>query len=170
MIGQMIGLYPGSFDPVTRGHLDIIRRALAFCPQLVIAVGSNVSKQNLFTPDERADMIRQTIRDEFTPAEQARLDVRQFTGATVHFAETIGAQLIVKGMRSIADYGDEEKMTIVNHRLAPGIDTVFLLTRNDLRDVSSTAVREMARIGVGTAALDHYLTPMVRDALLARLG
>ena len=165
----MIAIYPGSFDPITKGHLDIIRRALVFCPQLVVAIGSSASKQNLFSAEEREDMISQALQESFSSDEIARIRVCSYDGATVHFAEKIGASLLVKGMRGPADYAAEEKMIIVNRRLTKAIDTVFLMTENDLRDVSSSAVREMARIGIGADKLDHYLTPAVRDALLARI-
>lgn len=165
----MIALYPGSFDPITKGHLDIIRRALVFCPQLVIAVGKSAHKQNVFTVQEREEMIAQTLKDILSADEMKRIHVVSYEGATVHFAESIGATLIVKGIRNPKDYAHEEKMVIVNRRLTTKIDTVFLMTENDLRDVSSSAVREMARIGIPADKLDHYLTPAVRDALLVRI-
>jgi pantetheine-phosphate adenylyltransferase len=164
----MIALYPGSFDPVTRGHLDVIRRALGFCPQLIIAVGSNLSKQNLFTVTERIEMIYGALNESFSPAELARITVTEFTGAVVYYAQQIGATLIVKGIRTQFDYAHEEKMSIVNRRLSDETDTVFLMADNNLRDVSSSAVREMARIGIAPEKFDHYLTTSVRDALLAR--
>lgn len=167
-IKNMIALYPGSFDPLTKGHLDIIRRALAFCPQLVVAIGSSATKQNLFTAEEREDMILQAMQESFSKDEISRVRVCSYEGATVLFAEKIGATLLVKGMRSQNDYAAEEKMVIVNRRLTKKIDTVFLMTENDLRDVSSSAVREMAKIGLAPQTLDHYLTPSVRDALLAK--
>lgn len=166
----MIALYPGSFDPVTKGHLEIIRRALVFCPQLVIAVGENNYKQNVFSAEERMAMLKAALAENFSAAEVARIQVTSFTGATVHYAEKIGASLIVKGMRGQQDYSDEEKMAIVNRRLTRSVDTVYLMSDNDLRDVSSSAVREMAKIGIPAEKLDHYLTPAVRDALLTRLG
>ena len=166
----MIALYPGSFDPITRGHLHIIRRALRFCPQLVIAVGSNVSKQNVFTVTERIAMITETLQENLSTEEVARVKVTEFSGAVINYAETIGASLIVKGIRWQQDYTHEEKMAIVNRRLSDKIDTVFLMTDNDLRDVSSSAVREMARISLAPEKFDHYLTANIRDKLLTRIN
>lgn len=164
----MIALYPGSFDPVTKGHLDIIRRALVFCPKLVIGVGSNIAKQYLFDLKEREAMLRDALSASFGADDLARLDVVGFTGATVHLAEKVRATLVVKGIRTPADYAAEEKMVIVNRRLTTRVDTVFLMTENDLRDVSSSAVRELAKIGVAADKLDHYVTASVRDAVLAK--
>ena len=166
----MRAIYPGSFDPITKGHLDIIRRALAFCSELVIAVGVSASKQGVFTPEERQALIHEALADTFSSSELSRLQVTSYSGATVHLAERYKAGLIVKGLRNPADYADEQKMAIVNRRLTREIDTVFLMTENDLRDVSSSAVREMARIGIPAHQMDHYLTPSVRDQLLARLA
>lgn len=166
----MLGFYPGSFDPVTKGHLDIIRRALVFCPQLVIGLGENMRKQMLFTTDERISQINAAIKATFTPAEAERVTVTAYKGATVKYAIDIGAHVIVKGLRCTTDYSFEEKMTIVNRRLAPSIDTVFLLTDNSLRDVSSSTVKEMALAGLESSYFDHYLTPNVRDALLERIN
>lgn len=166
----MIAFYPGSFDPVTRGHLDIIRRAMAFCPKLVIGVGNSDKKKALFTATERADMIRASLPEILSAQDIARIDVQSYEGATVHMAAKIGATLMIRGLRGAADYAMEEKMAIVNRRLSPGVDSVFLFTDNALRDVSSSVVKEMAYAKIDPASFDHYLTPPVRDALLKRMA
>lgn len=166
----MLGFYPGSFDPITKGHLDIIRRALAFCPKLVIGLGENMRKQMLFTTDERITLINNAMKTAFSAEEIARVKVVAYKGATVNYAADIGATVIVKGLRCTTDYSFEEKMAIVNRRLAPTIDTVFLLTDNSLRDVSSSTVKEMALAKLETHYFDHYLTQNVRDALLERVN
>lgn len=165
----MIAFYPGSFDPITRGHVDIIARALRFAPQLVVGVGHNGSKTTLFNAVERVDLITATLRETMPRDDLARVSVKSYMGATVDFAQKIGAKIIIKGLRGAADYAFEEKMAIVNHRLAPDIDTVFLFTDNALRDVSSSIAKEMAGAGIPADKFDHYLTPTVRDALLARV-
>lgn len=166
----MIGFYPGSFDPVTRGHLDLVRRALAFCPRVVIGVGQNGGKNYLFSLEERKNMLAAALQDFLTEDEKARIAVHDFTGPTVDHAAQIGAGILVKGLRNAADYAHEEQMVLVNRRLAPAIDTVFLFTENTLRDVSSSVVKEMARAGIAGDKFEPYLTPEVRDALLARVG
>lgn len=166
----MIAFYPGSFDPVTRGHLDIIKRALAFCPQLVIGVGQNITKMTSFSTPERVALLEAALEETLSPAEIARIRVEAYGGATVHYAAKIGANILIKGLRGAVDYSYEEKMAIVNQRLAPDIDSVFLFTDNTLRDVSSSVVKEMANAGVAADKFDHYLTPTVRDAVLSRLN
>jgi pantetheine-phosphate adenylyltransferase len=165
----MTALYPGSFDPITRGHLSVIRRALVFCPKLVIAIGSNGTKQYVFNAQERIALIKDALQESLSPEEITRIEVTEFSGAVIHYAEKIGANLIIKGLRNSQDYADEERMVMVNRHLSEKIDTIFLMTENDLRDVSSSVVREMARIGIPAGKMDHYLTPSVRDKLLNRV-
>lgn len=166
----MIGFYPGSFDPVTRGHLDIIKRALVFCPELVIGVGYNINKKTLFTVDERVALVQHALQEILDTATLARISVIPFDGATVHCATELGASLIIKGLRGAVDYSYEEKMAIVNQRLAPHLESVFLFTDNELRDVSSSVVKEMAVSGIAAEKFDHYLTANVRDAVLQRFA
>jgi pantetheine-phosphate adenylyltransferase len=165
----MIAFYPGSFDPITRGHVDIIARTLHFAPQLVVGVGNNGAKTTLFNAVERVDLITATLKETLSREQLARVTVKSYAGATVDFAQKIGANIIIKGLRGAADYAYEEKMAIVNHRLAPEIDSVFLFTDNALRDVSSSIVKEMAGAGIPSEKFDHYLTPAARDALLMRV-
>src|SRR5690606_25812057 len=155
----MIAFYPGSFDPITRGHLDIIRRALKFVPQLVVGVGQNNSKSVLFNSTERADLVNAALKETLTKAELAQITVRSYNGATVDAAHKIGAGIIIKGLRGASDFAYEENMAIVNSHLAPDIETVFLFTSNALRDVSSSIVKEMAVSGIPVDKFDHYLTP-----------
>lgn len=165
----MLAFYPGSFDPVTRGHLDVIQRALTFCPNLVIGVGNNMHKKTLFPAEERVQLLKKALQETLSAPQYERIVVESFDGATTAHAVTLGAQIILKGLRGAADYAYEEKMAIVNQRLAPGIDSVFLFTDNALRDVSSSVVKEMAMAGVPAVKFDHYLTPSVRDALLEKI-
>lgn len=166
----MIAFYPGSFDPVTRGHLDVIKRALAFCPELVIGVGQHNQKKYLFSAEERVDLLQQALQEVLSPEAMARIKVRNFDGATVAAAEQNGAKILIKGLRGAADYAYEEKMAIVNRRLNGNLDTVFLFTDNALRDVSSSVVKEMAYAQVPRDKYHHYLTDSVRDLLLTKFG
>ena len=166
----MIAFYPGSFDPVTRGHIDVIKRAVAFCPQLVIGVGQHNVKKYMFSAEERVALLQSALEETLTGAELGRIQVRAFDGAAVTVAESFGATVLIKGLRGAADYAYEEKMAIVNRRLNAKLDTVFLFTDNALRDVSSSVVKEMAAAKVGKDKYHHYMTDTVRDALLQRCG
>ena len=152
-------VYPGSFDPVTRGHEDLIRRARRLADRLVVAVAVNPAKQPLFTLDERVALIRQVVED---PA----IEVRAFDGLLVEFARATGATLIVRGLRAISDFEYEFQMALMNRNLAPGIETVFLVPAFDLTYLSSSLVREVARFGGDVSSLVH---PAVQQALKKKL-
>jgi pantetheine-phosphate adenylyltransferase len=155
-----IAVYPGSFDPVTRGHEDLIRRALRFADRLIVAVAVNPGKQPLFTLDERVALIRRVVDD---PA----VEVRSFDGLLAEFARVAGATLIVRGLRAISDFEYEFQMALMNRNLAPGIETVFLVPAFDLTYLSSSLVREVARFGGDVSSLVH---PAVQQALKRKLG
>ena len=155
-----LGIYPGSFDPITRGHEDLIRRSLAFVDRVIVAVAVNVAKQPLFTADERLALIRAAVDDK-------RVDVRTFDGLLVDFARTAGASVIVRGLRAVSDFEYEFQMALMNRNLAPGIETVFLVPAFDLTYLSSSLVREVARFGGDVSALVH---PAVQQALKRKYG
>jgi pantetheine-phosphate adenylyltransferase len=150
-----IGVYPGSFDPITKGHEDLIHRSLAFVDKLVVAVAVNVTKQPLFTLEERVALIKQTVRD-------AAIEVRAFDGLLVDFARSVGGTLIVRGLRAVSDFEYEFQMALMNRTLAPKLETVFLVPAFDLTYLSSSLVREVARFGGDVSALVH---PAVQQAL-----
>ena len=149
-------VYAGSFDPITRGHEDLIRRSLAFVDRLVVAVATNVSKQPLFTLDERVAFIREAVGDD------SRVDVQQFNGLLVDFARGVGANLIIRGLRAVADFEYEFQMALMNRHLAPGLETVFMVPSLDTTYISSSLVREVARFGGDVNGLVH---PAVAAAL-----
>jgi pantetheine-phosphate adenylyltransferase len=153
-------VYAGSFDPITRGHEDLIRRSLAFVDRIVVAVATNVSKQPLFTLDERVHFIRVAIGDD------ARVDVRQFNGLLVDFAKDVGANLIIRGLRAVADFEYEFQMALMNRHLAPGLETVFMMPSLDTTYISSSLVREVARFNGDITGLVH---PVVAAALRAKV-
>jgi len=150
-----IAVYPGSFDPITRGHEDLIHRSLAFVDKVVVAVAVNVAKQPLFSLPERVTLIQQCVRE-------PRVDVRSFDGLLVNFARSVGATIIVRGLRAVSDFEYEFQMALMNRNLGPTIETVFLVPAFDLTYLSSSLVREVARFGGDVSALVH---PAVQEAL-----
>jgi pantetheine-phosphate adenylyltransferase len=150
-----IAVYPGSFDPITKGHEDLIRRSLGFVDKVVVAVALNVVKQPLFSLEERVALIRQCVTD-------GRVEVQSFDGLLVEFAKKIGASLIVRGLRAVSDFEYEFQMALMNRNLGPAIETVFLVPAFDLTYLSSSLVREVARFGGDVSALVH---PAVQQAL-----
>jgi len=155
-----VGIYPGSFDPVTKGHEDLIHRSLGFLDKLVVAVAVNVGKQPLFSLDERVALIRETVTD-------PKVDVQSFDGLLVEFARKIGATVIVRGLRAVSDFEYEFQMALMNRHLAPKLETIFLVPAFDLTYLSSSLVREVARFGGDVSGLVH---PVVQAALRKKLG
>jgi pantetheine-phosphate adenylyltransferase len=153
-------VYAGSFDPITRGHEDLIRRSLQFVDRIVVAVATNSSKQPLFTVDERVEFIRAAVGND------ARVDVRQFHGLLVDFARSMDARLIIRGLRAVADFEYEFQMALMNRHLEPALETVFMVPSLDTTYISSSLVREVARFGGDITGLVH---PTVATALRARL-
>ena len=151
---------PGSFDPVTNGHVDIFRRASATFDELVVATGSNPSKSRLFGPEERLDMLREACAD------LPNVTVMGFNGLIVDFCREIGAQTIVKGLRGGNDYEYELPMAQMNAHLT-GVETVFMPTNASWGYVSSSLVKEVASLGGDVAGL---VPPFVHDRLRARLA
>ena len=153
-------VYAGSFDPITRGHEDLIRRSLAFVDHIVVAVATNVSKQPLFTLEERVAFVRAAVGDD------PRIDVRQFDGLLVDFARGIGANLIIRGLRAVADFEYEFQMALMNRHLAPALETVFMVPSLDTTYISSSLVREVARFHGDVSGLVH---PVIAEALRSKL-
>jgi pantetheine-phosphate adenylyltransferase len=137
----MIGIYPGAFDPITRGHLDIIDRARRIVDTLVVAAGDNPRKECTFDARTRIAMIRESI------GEVPNVEVISFEGLTVDAARKVGANLLIRGLRAISDYELEVRMAIVNRRLDPDIDTIFLIASVEYSFISSSLIKEIARFG-----------------------
>jgi pantetheine-phosphate adenylyltransferase len=156
-----IAIYAGSFDPITRGHEDLIRRSLSFVDRLVVAVATNVSKQPLFSVEERMRFIAESID------EDDRVEVRRFEGLLVDFAREVGATLSIRGLRAVSDFEYEYQMALMNRHLYPGFETLFMVPSIDLTYVSSSLVREVARFGGNTRELVH---PAVDRALRERFA
>ena len=156
-----IGLYPGTFDPVTNGHTDIIKRALKLVDRVVIGVAQNDDKGPLFTTDERVEMLQ---------AEVANLGgdivVQPFSTLLMHFAEELNANVIIRGLRAVADFEYEFQMTAMNQRLNADIETVFLMADPRHRAVASRLVKEIARLD---CASDSFVSPGVAERVRARV-
>jgi pantetheine-phosphate adenylyltransferase len=151
---KRVALYPGSFDPITKGHEDLIHRSLEFVDKLIVAVAVNVAKQPLFALEERVALIKQTVSD--------KVDVQSFDGLLADFAKKVGASVIVRGLRAVSDFEYEFQMALMNRNLAPEVETVFLVPAFDLTYLSSSLVREVARFGGDVSQLVH---PKVQQAL-----
>jgi pantetheine-phosphate adenylyltransferase len=154
-----IALYPGSFDPPTRGHEDLIRRSLLLADRVIVAVAVNAAKQPLFNPEERLEMLRQAIGDDH------RIEFESFEGLVADYARKVGAGILVRGLRAVGDFEYEFQMALMNRQLNAGLETVFLVPAQGLSYISSSLVREVARYGGDVSALVH---PGVADALKRR--
>ena len=154
-------IYPGSFDPITNGHVDLIERALAIFDKLVVAVAINPRKQSLFSAEERVELIREAIQ------EPDRLEVTSFQGLLVNHVREWGAHTLVRGMRALADFEYEFQFAHMNRRLAPEIDTIFMMTSEENFYVSSSLVKEVAAF---QGDLTGLVPPNVHAALKERFA
>ena len=161
---RRIGVYPGTFDPITNGHYDIIRRALHVVDHLVIGVARNDAKGPLFSTDERVEI----VRDEMNHLDNGggdRIEVRAFDTLLMHFAESVGAGVIVRGLRAVSDFEYEFQMAGMNARLNPNIETVFLMASDRYQFISSRFVKEIGELG---GDISHFVSPRVAAQLLDR--
>ena len=156
-----VGVYPGTFDPLTLGHLDIIRRGAHLVDRLVIGVTNNPSKSPMFSVDERMAMVKREIAD--LPS----VSVVEFDSLLMDFAEREGASLILRGLRAVADFEYEYQMAGMNQQLNDRIETVFLMADVSLQPIASRLVKEIARYG---GAIDKFVTPAVAADVARRLG
>ncbi len=158
-----IGLYPGTFDPVTLGHLDIIKRAVKLVDTLVIGVAINAAKAPMFTLDERVAMLEAEAAR--LAAGRAVIKVQPFSTLLVKFAEEMGAGVIIRGLRAVSDFEYEFQMVAMNQRLNSEIETVFLMADPRHQAISSRLVKEIALLG---GDITPFTTPAVADALVKR--
>jgi pantetheine-phosphate adenylyltransferase len=157
----LIGLYPGTFDPLTRGHEDLVERALRVVDQLVIGVASDTSKEPLFPLDERVAMIEEVLGGD------ARIRVAQFEGLTVNFARRIGAGVILRGLRAVSDFEYEFQMALMNKHLASEIEILFMAPDATFSFLSASLVREVAGLGGDVSA---FVSPPVAARLARRFA
>ena len=158
---ERIALYPGSFDPVTLGHLDILERACLIFDRVIMGVLLNSTKEPLFSVEERIELIRESLDG------QAKVDVRSFEGLTVDFAREVGAVAIVRGLRAVSDFENEFQMALMNRRLNPEIHTVFLMTSFANVYVSSSLIKEVCRLG---GDVENLVPPASAAAMRRRFG
>ena len=154
---ERVGLYPGTFDPVTNGHLDVISRAARLLDRLVIGVAINIGKGPLFPLEERVELV-QAEAEAIGARNGCRIEVRPFEGLLVGFAQEVGAQMIVRGLRAVTDFDYEFQMTGMNRRLDPNIETVFLMASETNQFISSRFVKEIARLGGEVSSFVPKLT------------
>jgi len=139
---RSVAVYPGTFDPITNGHLDILERALGIFEKVVVTIAPNIRKNPLFSTDERMQFIRDAL-----PQHSTRIEFAVFEGLLVDFCTSRGATVIVRGLRALADFEYEFQFAHMNRRLAPGVDTVFFMTDERNHYVSSSLVKEVASLG-----------------------
>ena len=159
-----IGLYPGTFDPITNGHTDIIGRAVKLVDRLVIGVAINIGKEPMFTLEERVELVREETRRLFPNAE---IVVEPFNSLLMHFARHVGASVIIRGLRAVADFEYEFQMTAMNQQLDREIETVFLMADPRHQAIASRLVKEIATLG---GDISKFVPGGVAQQLLAKVG
>lgn len=157
-----IGIYPGTFDPITLGHADILRRGAKLVDRLIIGVTTNPSKNPMFTPDERITMVQREVAD----MQLANVDVVGFNALLMKFAQKQGASIIIRGLRAVADFEYEYQMAGMNQQLDDETETVFLMADVSLQPIASKLVKEIALFG---GDITPFVSTAVRDDLVARV-
>jgi len=160
-------IYPGTFDPITNGHMDIIRRATRVADHLIVAVARNAGKNPLLGIDERLELVRAEIAELNNPVEGRRVEARPFDNLLMHFAQAVGACMIVRGLRAVSDFEYEFQMAGMNARLDPNVDTVFLMASESHQFISSRFVKEIGRLG---GDISSFVSPRVAQRLTARFA
>jgi pantetheine-phosphate adenylyltransferase len=160
-----VGLYPGTFDPVTNGHLDVIARAARLLDKLVVGIAINTGKGPLFTLDERVEMVQAEIARIATQNGMV-IEVLPFDTLLIDFARKVGASMIVRGLRAVSDYDYEVQMAGMNYRLAPDIETVFLIASERHQFIASRLVKEVAMLG---GDISSFVPPLTLERMLRRI-
>ena len=166
MIQSRVGIYPGTFDPITNGHSDIIRRAVKLVDHLVIGVARNDGKGPLFATDERVEIVRDEVAH-LENGDADRIEVRAFDTLLMSFAESVGSSVIIRGLRAVSDFEYEFQMAGMNARLNPQIETVFLMASDRYQFISSRFVKEIGALG---GDISHFVSPRVAMRLLDRFA
>ena len=158
---ERVAIYPGSFDPPTLGHFDLIQRAVKVFDRVIVAIATNPDKNSLFEVEERAEMLRELVKDYPT------VSIDFYHGLTVEFARKHGAIALIRGLRVISDFEFELTMAINNHKLNPDVDSVLLMPSEQYLFLSSRLVREIAMFG---GNVSHYVTPLVEERLMKKFA
>ena len=166
MTQPRIGIYPGTFDPITNGHADIIRRAIKIVDRLVIGVARNDGKGPLFATDERVEIVRDEV-SHLENGDAERIEVRAFDSLLVNFAQSAGASVIIRGLRAVSDFEYEFQMAGMNARLNPHNETVFLMASDRFQFLSSRFVKEIGALG---GDVSHFVSPRVAARLSDRFA
>jgi pantetheine-phosphate adenylyltransferase len=156
---ERIAVYPGTFDPITNGHTDLVSRAARVFPKVVIAIAESSHKRPLFTLEERIDMARRDM------AQWKNVEVMGFSNLLVEFVQQIGGSIIVRGLRAVSDFEYEFQLASMNRHLAPGVETMFLTPDEDFGFISSTLVKEVARLD---GDVSNFVSPEVAEAMQRR--
>lgn len=165
---QRVGIYPGTFDPITNGHLDIIERAARhLCDRLIVSVAVNAGKGPLFSLEERADLVRNEIEKLNSRYADATIEVRPFDNLLIHHAQQVGASIIVRGLRAVSDFEYEFQMTGMNAKLNREIETVFLMASERQQFISSRFVKEICSLG---GDISQFVPESVEMKLREKLG
>src|SRR6266481_280299 len=166
MAVERVGVYPGTFDPVTSGHMEVIRRSLRLVDRLVIGPATNIGKGPLFSLEERIDIIKDDIAD-FSQADRDRIMILPFDGLLIHFARDVGASMIIRGLRAVSDFEYETQMANMNARMEPNIETIFLMASDRHQFIASSLVKDIARLGGDTS---QFVSKRVFQRLKGKFG
>jgi len=165
MASEKIGIYPGTFDPITNGHADIIGRSARLLDKLVVGVAINPSKGPIFTIDERVELVREEIKH-LGNGVGDRIEVRPFTGLLINFARDVDATVIIRGLRAVSDFDYEFQMASMNAKMAEDIETVCLMASDKYHFIASSLVKEIARLD---GDITQFVSPRVAERLEERL-
>ena len=166
MATERVGVYPGTFDPVTSGHTEIVRRSLRLVDRLVIGPFINIGKGPLFSLQERIEIIKEDIED-FPQADKNRIQVLPYEGLLIHFAREVGATVIIRGLRAVSDFEYEIQMANMNYRMEPDIETIFLMASDRHQFIASSLVKDIARMGGDTS---QFVSKKVFERLKRKFG
>ena len=163
---ERTGVYPGTFDPVTSGHMEIVRRSLKLVDKLIIGPAASAGKGPLFSLEERIDIIHEDIAD-FPAEDRSRIEVVPFDGLLIHFAKKVKASLIIRGLRAVSDFEYETQMANMNARMEPDIETIFLMASDRHQFIASSLVKDIARLGGDTS---QFVSKKVFKRLKGKFG
>ena len=165
MAVERTGVYPGTFDPITSGHMEVVRRSLRLVDKLVIGPAMNISKGPMFSLEERIDIIKDDISD-FPQADRDRIEIVPFEGLLIHFARQVNASVIIRGLRAVSDFEYEIQMANMNARMEPAIETIFLMASDRHQFIASSLVKDIARLGGDTS---QFVSKRVFERLKKKL-